>query len=403
MPGMGLNRKESILKYKLLFTALVLLLYLFGKNMPLYGIDLFAYVNRTLDTEALLIQAISGDVFRCSVFALGISPYMMASILVQMVVACRSADAKARISPKKKNRISLELTFIFALFQALFRVRELSYAGTGYQLLLAQVVSVAEMVAGAMIILWMADQNKKYGVGGQTALIFVNIMDGIAVLLTKCSPESLVIPLVVSLIVVTLMVILENSEKRIPLQRISIHNIYADKNYLAIKLNPVGVMPVMFSTAFFMLPQLLVNGLAWLFPGQETILWWQENLVLSKPLGVAVYIAVLYGLTIGFSRVFLNPSEITEQFLKSGDSLVGIHAGRDTKRYLSRNITRISLFSATALSLCLSVPMVMRLNGYMDESLTALPTSIMMLTGIWSNLYRETLAIRDMDAYEPFI
>ena len=234
-------------------------------------------------------------------------------------------------------------------------------------------------------------------------MIFVNIMDGIAVLLTKCSPESLVIPLVVSLIVVTLMVILENSEKRIPLQRISIHNIYADKNYLAIKLNPIGVMPVMFSTAFFMLPQLLVNGLAWLFPGQETILWWQENLVLSKPLGVAVYIAVLYGLTIGFSRVFLNPSEITEQFLKSGDSLVGIHAGRDTKRYLSRNITRISLFSATALSLCLSVPMVMRLNGYMDESLTALPTSIMMLTGIWSNLYRETLAIRDMDAYEPFI
>lgn len=403
MPGMGLNRKESILKYKLLFTALVLLLYLFGKNMPLYGIDLFAYVNRTLDTEALLIQAISGDVFRCSVFALGISPYMMASILVQMVVACRSADAKARISPKKKNRISLELTFIFALFQALFRVRELSYAGTGYQLLLAQVVSVAEMVAGAMIILWMADQNKKYGVGGQTALIFVNILDGIAALLTECSPESLVIPLLVSFIVIIFMVVLENAEKRIPLQRISIHNIYADKNYLAIKLNPIGVMPVMFSTAFFMLPQLLVNGLAWLFPGQETILWWQENLVLANPLGVVVYIVILYGLTIGFSRVFLNPSEITEQFLKSGDSLVGIHAGRDTKKYLSRQITWISFFSATMISLCLGIPMALRLNGYMDDSLAALPTSIMMLTGIWSNLYREILAIRDMDAYEPFI
>lgn len=403
MPGMGLNRKESILKYKLLFTALVLLLYLFGKNMPLYGIDLFAYVNRTLDTEALLIQAISGDVFRCSVFALGISPYMMASILVQMVVACRSADAKARISPKKKNRISLELTFIFALFQALFRVRELSYAGTGYQLLLAQVVSVAEMVAGAMIILWMADQNKKYGVGGQTALIFVNILDGIAALLTECSPESLVIPLLVSFIVIIFMVVLENAEKRIPLQRISIHNIYADKNYLAIKLNPIGVMPVMFSTAFFMLPQLLVNGLAWLFPGQETILWWQENLVLANPLGVVVYIVILYGLTIGFSRVFLNPSEITEQFLKSGDSLVGIHAGRDTKKYLSRQITWISFFSATMISLCLGIPMALRLNGYMDDSLAALPTSIMMLTGIWSNLYRETLAIRDMDAYKRFI
>ena len=400
---MQFGRKDSILKYKLLYTALVLFIYLLGKNLPLYGIDLSAYANQTLDTATLLIQAISGDVYRRSVFALGISPYMMASILVQMVVAFRSADAKARISPKKKNYIMLELTLIFALFQAVLQVRNLSFAVTGQRLMLAQAVSVVEMIAGAMIILWLSEQNKKYGVGGQTALIFVNILEGIVAILTKGSMESLVIPLLISLIVIMIMVILENAEKRIPVQRISIHNIYADKNYLAIKLNPIGVMPVMFSTAFFMLPQLLVTGLAWLFPGQETIIWWQENLVLTKPLGVIVYIAILYALTIGFSRVFLNPTETTEQFLKSGDSLVGIHAGRDTKRYLSRNITRISLFSATALSLCLSVPMVMQLNGYMDNSLSALPTSIMMLTGIWSNLYREVLSIRDMDAYEPFI
>ena len=400
---MQFGRKDSILKYKLLYTALVLFIYLLGKNLPLYGIDLSAYANQTLDTATLLIQAISGDVYRRSVFALGISPYMMASILVQMVVAFRSADAKARISPKKKNYIMLELTLIFALFQAVLQVRNLSFTVTGQRLMLAQAVSVVEMIAGAMIILWLSEQNKKYGVGGQTALIFVNILEGIVAILTKGSMESLVIPLLISLIVIMIMVILENAEKRIPVQRISIHNIYADKNYLAIKLNPIGVMPVMFSTAFFMLPQLLVTGLAWLFPGQETIIWWQENLVLTKPLGVIVYIVILYALTIGFSRVFLNPTETTEQFLKSGDSLAGIHAGRDTKRYLSRNITRISLFSATALSLCLSVPMVMQLNGYMDNSLSALPTSIMMLTGIWSNLYREVLSIRDMDAYEPFI
>ena len=400
---MQFGRKDSILKYKLLYTALVLFIYLLGKNLPLYGIDLSAYANQTLDTATLLIQAISGDVYRRSVFALGISPYMMASILVQMVVAFRSADAKARISPKKKNYIMLELTLIFALFQAVLQVRNLSFAVTGQRLMLAQAVSVVEMIAGAMIILWLSEQNKKYGVGGQTALIFVNILEGIVAILTKGSMESLVIPLLISLIVIMIMVILENAEKRIPVQRISIHNIYADKNYLAIKLNPIGVMPVMFSTAFFMLPQLLVTGLAWLFPGQETIIWWQENLVLTKPLGVIVYIVILYALTIGFSRVFLNPTETTEQFLKSGDSLAGIHAGRDTKRYLSRNITRISLFSATALSLCLSVPMVMQLNGYMDNSLSALPTSIMMLTGIWSNLYREVLSIRDMDAYKRFI
>ena len=91
---MQFGRKDSILKYKLLYTALVLFIYLLGKNLPLYGIDLSAYANQTLDTAALLIQAISGDVYRRSVFALGISPYMMASILVQMVVAFRSADVR---------------------------------------------------------------------------------------------------------------------------------------------------------------------------------------------------------------------------------------------------------------------------------------------------------------------
>ena len=312
---MQFGRKDSILKYKLLYTALVLFIYLLGKNLPLYGIDLSAYANQTLDTATLLIQAISGDVYRRSVFALGISPYMMASILVQMVVAFRSADVKARISPKKKNYIMLELTLIFALFQAVLQVRNLSFAVTGQRLMLAQAVSVVEMIAGAMIILWLSEQNKKYGVGGQTALIFVNILEGIVAILTKGSMESLVIPLLISLIVIMIMIILENAEKRIPVQRISIHNIYADKNYLAIKLNPIGVMPVMFSTAFFMLPQLLVTGLAWLFPGQETIIWWQENLVLTKPLGVIVYIAILYALTMGDSRDYLNRKETNEQFL----------------------------------------------------------------------------------------
>ena len=397
------EKKHRLLRDKFLFTILVLGIYVLGKRLPIYGIDLSAYAERAMDTETVLIQAISGDVYHRSVFALGISPYMMSSILVQMVVTFRSSEAKARISPKKKNRVSLALMLVFALFQALLHVDELSFAVTGPELFWAEAVAVIEMITGAMVILWLSEQNKKYGIGGQTALILINILDGIAALISEYELENLVAVIAVSLVIVVLLIFMENTEERIPLQRISIHNIYADKNYLAVKLNPIGVMPVMFSTACFMLPQLLVSGLNRLFPEHAGILWWQENLSLSEPLGVAVYIVILYGLTIGFSRVFLNPSEITEQYLKNGDSLVGIHAGRDTKRYLSGKITRISLLSATILSMCLSVPMAMRLNGMIDPSLAAIPTSVMMLTGIWSNLYREVQAVKDMDSYRPFI
>ena len=124
---------------------------------------------------------------------------------------------------------------------------------------------------------------------------------------------------------------------------------------------------------------------------------------LEEPLGIVVYVLVLYILTMGFSRIFLNPKEITEQYLKSGDSLQDIHAGNDTRRYLARSINRISFLSATAMSVCLTIPMSLQALGFMDQSLTTLPTMAMMLTGVWSNLYREYRAIRDLEAYKPFI
>ncbi len=196
---------------------------------------------------------------------------------------------------------------------------------------------------------------------------------------------------------------MENTEKRIPVQRISIHNIYADKNYLAIKMNPIGVMPVMFSTACFMLPQFIVLLLALLFPEHSGILWWQQNMVLSRPLGAVVYILVLYALTIVFSMVFIGPGDLTEQFLKSGDSILNLHAGRDTKRYLSREVFRISFFSATVMGICLGAPLALQMRGGIDSTLVMLPSSFMMLSGIFCNLYQEFIVIRNFDAYRPFI
>ena len=122
-----------------------------------------------------------------------------------------------------------------------------------------------------------------------------------------------------------------------------------------------------------------------------------------RPLGIVVYIVLLYILTIGFSRVFINPKELTEQYLKSGDSLENIRAGKDTKRYLSKAITRVSLVSATVMSVCLGIPLVLQMHGKMDNALVALPSSIMMMTGIWCNLYREVVAVKELDAYNPFI
>ena len=124
---------------------------------------------------------------------------------------------------------------------------------------------------------------------------------------------------------------------------------------------------------------------------------------LIKPLGIVTYIVILYILSIGFSRVFINPSNITEQYLKSGDSIVNLHAGKETKKYLSRTINRISFISATLMTVCLVIPIILNVYGYVDGGLVMFPSLSMMLTGLWCSLYREFKAIRDLEAYRPFI
>ncbi len=397
------DKEKSIIKYKLLYTAIILLVYLVGKEIPLYMIDISTYMNKSLQAEDLLFQTISGDVYRCSVFALGISPLMISGVIVQIISVFRNSEQKSKLSPKRQNNIMLTLTVIIALIQAVIHVGELQFAVQGRMLISAQIIATIELVTGAVVIMNLTNSNKKYGIGGQSVLVLVNVIDSLKTTLDGQSWAKIVLPLCMAILVMMVTLMMENTEKRIPVQRISIHNIYADKNYIPIKFNPIGVMPAMFSTAFFMIPQLVVKMLLWIMPTNAQLMWWQDNMSLNKPLGIFVYVLVLYILTMGFSRVFLNPGELTEQFLKSGDSLQDIHAGRETKKYLSRSINMISFLSATVMSVCLLIPMMLQAGGYIDSSLSTLPTMAMMLMGIWCNIHREYRAVKDLEAYKPFI
>lgn len=397
------KKEPSPIKYKLLYTIFILLAYLIGREIPLYGIDLSAYIDKTISIEELLMQTVGGDTYRYSLLALGISPYVAASIFLQAYTAYKRAASKEKVSPHKITILTLTGTMLVALLQAVLHVRELKYTVTGEALLFAQGITIFQMLAGVMVIIWLSERNQKYGIGGRTVLICVNITDGIVVTMSGHGMEELKLPLIISGVLILVIIIMENAEFRIPVQRISIHNIYADKNYLAIKMNPIGTMPVMFATSVFSIPRLLVTGLALIFPENEVVTWWSENLVLKKPLGIGVYILIIYVLTMVFSMIFVSPRELTEQFLKSGDCLLDIHAGRDTKRYLSKKLRRISFFSASVMSLCLGVPLVLAYIGNLDNTLVMLPASVMLLTGMWSRLFQEYQAIKSFESYEMFI
>ena len=157
----------------------------------------------------------------------------------------------------------------------------------------------------------------------------------------------------------------------------------------------------MFTTAVFMLPRLIVSLLGDLFPESAGIAWWQDNMNLTSPAGITVYIACEYLLTIGFAFIMINPRDQTENFLKSGDSIVDLHAGRETRRYLRGVMWRISVFSATIIGACICLPMVMQLRGDLDSTLSTLPTSIMLMTGFSCTLHREAYTLWAYDSCRP--
>jgi preprotein translocase subunit SecY len=397
------QKKEKITEYKLLFTLIIFLIYVAGRFIPLYGVDTQAYQEHMIDTDSLLMQVIGGDAYQYSIFALGISPYIISNMVSQLAMLCLSSDYKTKVSPRKVQKVMLTGMLTLCFFQSFVQVNRLIYAGEGDILYLYKTVSFVQLTTGAVLILWLSDMNQKYGIGGSMVLILYNIADGMAKTVRGHTGKELLLPTLLGIVMLLVTLVLENTEKRIPLQRVSIHNIYADKNYMAIKYNPVGVMPVMFSTAFFMLPRLLVDMLSFFFPENVTLAWWQDNLVTTKPLGIVVYLLTIYLLTIGFAMLMINPKDTMEQFLKSGDSIVNLHAGRATRKYMRKTVFRISFFSGTVMSICLGIPLLLQMLGSIEGTLSMLPSSIMMLTGMACNFAREFVAIHSYDAYEHFI
>lgn len=400
---MGRRKKSALLEDKLLYTYIIVLAYMIGRSIPLYGVDVSNLVVREMDAQTILTQTVSGDLNQCSILALGIVPYMTASILVSMIAACRSSESKTRTSSITMNRITILLMLVFASLLAASRLNDLPFTATGYNLIMQKVIASVQMVTGAFVILWMSRRNKKYGIGGQTILIYVNVLDSIRMNLSKQTFDDAWQVMGFALIGILIIIFMDNTEKRIPVQRVSIHNIYSDKNYYAIKFLPVGIMPIMFATSFYTLVSLIVSLLLKVFPQNTNLLWFQSNNELSKPLGIIVYLCVLVFLTIVFALLFINPADAAEQFMKNGDSIVNLHSGSETKWYLVRNLIGISLISAIVMCVCVGIPMLLQLMGKYDNSLVMLPSSVMMLTGIWTNIQQEIDSVKNLDSYEKFI
>ena len=384
-------------------TVLILAIYMVGRSFLLYNVDPAAYELEELNSQNIMISMISGDRYQYTVFALGIMPYITSTLIMWIFMAIRGAEFKARFSPQKMERVALTLMIGVAVASAVSRADSLVFKKSSMDIQALKIIAVAEMTAGAVVIYKIASINKEGGIGGQTPIILVNILDNLAATIQRYTWVEFHKPVLLCLIMAAVVLTMENILIRIPVQRVSIHNIYADKSYIAFKLDPIGVMPVMFAVSFFMLPQLAVRFLLLFYEENRTLQFIYGKLNLTTPEGVAIYLGIVFALNFIFSFIMLAPADMAEQLQKSGDSIVGVYAGKRTKRYLRGKLLLLIFFSGCVLCLLMGISLGLSLKGEILPDLALFPATATILTGILCPLYREIKAYWKFDSYSFFI
>lgn len=394
-----MKEKTHLVRNRCLFSIVIIVIYFVCHRIPLNGIDMSAYDNLGLDLGAVLSLTVNGSNKQCYVMSLGISPYITASLVISILFAMRSKEARARTSPKAMNYWITALTFIVTLVQSVFYALNLKYVDRN---VMSVLLAILELMAGASIAQYLLMKNKKYGVGGFAPIILVNMTETLIGTLMKSSVDALKIPLGISFVMVIIMIFMEMHEKKIPLQRVSVHNVHADKNYLAIKYNPVGFMALMFGSAIFMIPQLIV-ALIHHYHKSEIINFLFKNLNMSTVFGMRVYVVMMFLFTVLLSLLFVNPKDLSDDLLQGGDCIENIPAGKPTRRYIRKWVLFFSCLSGLIMCGCLSLCMYLQYKGIVDATVAMLPTTFMMLSGFICSIYLEIRAYRDFDSYKPFI
>lgn len=394
-----MKEKTHLVRNRCLFSIVIIVIYFICHRIPLNGIDMSAYDNLGLDLGAVLSLAVNGSSKQCYVMSLGISPYITASLVISILFAIRSKEARARTSPKAMNYWITALTFIVTLVQSIFYALNLKYVDRN---VMSVLLAILELMAGASIAQYLLMKNQKYGVGGFAPIIIVNMAETLIGTLMKSTIDALMIPLAISFVMVIIMIFMEMHEKKIPLQRVSVHNVHADKNYLAIKYNPVGFMALMFGSAIFMIPQLIV-ALIHHYHKSEIINLLFKNLNMSTVFGMRVYVVMMFLFTVLLSLLFVNPKDLSDDLLQGGDCIENIPAGKPTRRYIRKWVLFFSCLSGLIMCGCLSLCMYLQYKGIVDATVAMLPTTFMMLSGFICSIYLEIRAYRDFDSYKPFI
>ncbi len=429
--------KTPDVRKRLLYTLLLIVVFRLGCYITVPGVDSIALNDAMNNTQGIagLIDMISGGAFsRFSVFAMSISPYITASIVIQLLAMIipsleRLTKEGGEEGRKKINRYTKILTIILALVESIGIY--FAYQSSGIFVdnsFLTGALVVVGLVTGTSILMWLGDQITNKGVGnGISLLIFVGIISGlpggvvtlwnliVANGIFSTTGLLLAIGIVIgAIILVAGVVFVQQAERRIPVQYskrvVGRKMVGAQNTHIPLKLAMAGVMPVIFASSFMTFPAMIIQIFVPDIASQSGFLAGLYNFSIATStsnVGIGysianaiVYLLLILGFTYFYTYATFNPAEVSNNIKKNGGFIPGIRAGKPTTEYLSSVISKLTLFGGLFLAVIAIIPMLLR---FTNLNIAFGGTSILIVVGVALETVQQLESLLAMRHYKGFL
>ncbi|GAB6901265.1 preprotein translocase subunit SecY [Kineosporia succinea] len=422
------------LRRKIFFTVAIMALFRLGSYVPTPGVD-YAAVRRCVNLASSssgtglyeLVNLFSGGaLLQLSIFALGIMPYITASIIVQLLTVViprfEALKEEGQSGTAKLTQYTRYLTIGLAVLQSTTFVAISRQPGGLFtncsEILIPNDdiftlgVMVLTMTAGTGFIMWLGELVTEKGIGnGMSLLIFTSIAASFPSALWAIKSErgfnTFFTVIGIGLLIMAAVIFVEQSQRRIPVQyakrQVGRRAYGGTTTYIPIKVNMAGVIPVIFASSLLYLPALIAQ-----FQGQDStagwVTWINNHLVKGDhPIYIAAYFALIVFFTYFYVAITFNPDEVAENMKKYGGFIPGIRAGRPTADYLEYVLSRITLAGALYLGMVALIPLIALILVNANQNFPFGGTSILIVVGVGLETVKQIESQLQQRHYEGFL
>lgn len=427
--------KNKEIMNRVLFTIMILLVFRIGAQIAVPGVSIVGDLSSALSSNnalALMNLMGGGTLQTFSIFALGVSPYITAQIIINLLStdvlpALTELKRQGQGGRKKIDMATRYLALLLGAVQAYGIIRTME-SGTYSSIIeftlieelgnlgwLGYAYLVLVMMAGSMIVMWLGDQISVKGIGnGISMIIFAGIVSSLPNQIVTAFQKwvqqqwgtgreltgifQFLLYILVFLLIIAFVVFTELAKRKIPVQHSGKSGgqtqSMAKASFLPIKINSAGVIPVIFASSILMAPSVIVAFIdsdmvnaEWLgifststmyqMPGVDGSTW-------GMPWGLIIYIILILFFTFFYANITINPQQLAENFQKNGSYIPGIRPGNETERYVRKVLNRVTVIGALALIFIAALPVVLTLSGIFGQetSLALGGTGLIITVGV---------------------